>query len=148
MNNFLSFLLVPLFLTIIAIPNTNAQFKHLKNKIGTKKNDLTPDNRAGVLKLMNEEAHYAFKDAQKQLKRLEKALKDGNAKNARDQMSYVRRNLNTVIEKAPKFSVVPEEKRYDACKKLYEETYGKIVEAVDEAKTEQKEKRKQQKKNK
>lgn len=146
MNNFLSFLLVPLFLTMIAIPNTNAQFKHLKNKIGTKKNDLTPDNRAGVLKLMNEEAHYAFKDAQKQLKRLEKALKDGNAKNARDQMSYVRRNLNTVIAKAPKFSVVPEEKRYDACKKLYEETYGKIVEAVDEAKTEQKEKRK--KKNK
>ena len=141
MNNFLSFLLVSLFLTVLVIPNANAQFKHLKNKISTKKNDLTPSNRAGALKLMNEEAHYAFKDVQKQLKRLEKALKDGNAKNARDQMSYVRRNLNTVIEKAPKFSVVPEEKRYDACKKLYEETYGKIVEAVDEVKAEQKEKK-------
>ena len=39
-------------------------------------------------------------------------------------------------QKAPKFSVAPEEKRYEACKKLYEETYGKIVEAVDEAKAE------------
>ncbi len=145
MNNLLSFLLVSLFLTMIAIPNSNAQLKHLKNKIGTKRNDLTPNNRAGVLKLMNEEAHYAFKDAEKQLKRLEKALKDGNAKNARHQMSYVRKNLDMIIEKAPKFSILPEEKRYDACKKLYEETYGKIVEAVEEAKTEQKAKRKQNK---
>ncbi|MFK7983708.1 MAG: LytR/AlgR family response regulator transcription factor [Saprospiraceae bacterium] len=91
MNNFLSFSFVALFLTIIAIPNTNAQFKHLKNKIGTKKNDLTPDNRAGVLKLMNEEAHYAFKDAQKQLKRLEKALKDGK----KGEINYTRFILKT-----------------------------------------------------
>ena len=145
MNNLISFLIISLCLTVVAIPSSNAQLKHLKNKIGTKKNDLTPSNRAGVLKLMNEEAHYAFKDAEKQLKRLEKALKDGNAKNARHQMDYVRKNLDTVIEKAPKFSVVPEEKRYDACKKLYEETYGKIVEAVDDAKAEQKAKRKQKK---
>lgn len=142
MNNLKSFLLLIFCLLFIAIPESNAQFKHLKNKLRTSKNDATPESRSDVLRLMNQEAHYAFKDVEKQLKRLEKALKDGNAKNARDQMSYVRKNLDVVIAKAPKFSVLPEEERLAACKKIYEETYGKIIEVVDTAVEEQKEKKK------
>lgn len=139
MNKLMSSLLLIAGLLVVAIPESTAQLKHLKNKIGTKKNDLSPSNRAGVLKLMNEDAHYAFKDAQKQLKRMEKALKDGNVKNAKDQMSYVRKNLDIVIEKAPKFSIIPEEKRYEAGKKMYEETYKKIDDGVKTAVREKKE---------
>lgn len=142
MNNLLSFITLVLCLTVVAIPDSTAQLKHLKNKLSSKKHDLTQGDRASVLKVMNEEAYYAFKDVQKQLKRLEKALKDGNAKNSRDQMSYVRKNLDLIIEKAPKFTLLPEEERYKACKKLYEETYGKIVEKAEEVKTDHKKKKK------
>lgn len=134
MNNLLSSLILFCCLTIVAIPDSTAQLKHLKNKLSTKKHDLTRGDRASILKVKNEDAYYKFKEVQKQFKRLDKALKDGNAKNARDQMSYIRKNLDFIAEKAPKFSLLPEEERYAASKKVYEETYGKLIEKVEEVK--------------